>query len=165
VVLSSTKLIIIIAAAVGGMVPIAIVAANADTLCSSELSGMVNRNIKVDGPCAIDASIDGNIMLDGPDDSISLFNGTLDGNIEAKDSLKVDIGTGTEINGNVKVENTTDTRIGAAIVKGNIEVKDGDLQVLSGAEIFGNVKHEGSGTCAIAEEAVIHGSTEGCPTP
>jgi hypothetical protein len=78
------------------------------------------------------------------------------------DSLKVDIGTGTEINGNVKIGNTTDTSIGAAIVRGNIEVKDGNLRVLPGAEIFGNVKHEGSGVCVMFEEAVVHGNIEGC---
>lgn len=161
--LPSTKLIIIIAASVGGILPIAVAAANADTLCSSELSGMVNRNIKVDGPCAIDASVNGNIMLDSPNDSISILNGALDGNIESMDSLRVDIGARTEINGNVKSENTTDTNIGAAIIRGNIEVKDGNLRVLSGAEIFGSVKHEGSGGCVIAEEAVIQGSIEGCP--
>ena len=57
--LHSTKLIIIIAAGVGGIVPIVVAAANADTLCSSALSGMVNHNIRVNGPCAIDASVNG----------------------------------------------------------------------------------------------------------
>jgi hypothetical protein len=86
-VLFSRKLIIIIAAAVAGVVPLVVAAAGADTLCSSGLSGMLNRNVRVDGPCVVDASVNGNIMLDSPDDSINLYNATLDGNVEAKNSL------------------------------------------------------------------------------
>jgi hypothetical protein len=63
------------------------------------------------------------------------------------------------------IENTTDTSVVAAIVRGNVEIKDGNLQVMSGAEIFGKVKHEGSGLCRIAEDALLHGGTEGCPAP
>ncbi len=165
VMLASTKLIIVIAAAAAVIVPVVVVAASADTVCSSELSGTVNRNIKVDGPCAIDAAIDGNIMLDSPGDRITILNGTVNGNVESRNSFGVDIGFGTEINGNVRSENTTDTRIGAAIVRGNIEVKDGDLRVQSGAEILGNIKHEGSGTCMVAPEADVRGSIEGCQAP
>jgi cytoskeletal protein CcmA (bactofilin family) len=163
-VLSSKKLAVVIAAAVAVIVPIIMAAASPETLCSSDLSGMVNRNIKVDGPCAIDATVNGNIILDGSDDSIRLFNGTVDGNVEAKDSFRVEIGTGTEINGNLKLQNTTSTVIGEAIVRGNVEAIDGDLHVLPGAEIFGKVKHEGSGVCVVAPDAKVHGGIEGCLT-
>jgi hypothetical protein len=37
------------------------------------------------------------------------------------------------------------------------------VKILSGAEIFGNVKHEGSGICVVAAGAIIHGNIEGCP--
>jgi hypothetical protein len=136
-----------------------------DSLCSSGVGGIVNDNIEVNGACQIDATVKGNIKLDAPDDSVNFDGGSLDGNIEAKDSDEVNVGSGTSINGNVKSENTTDTNIGAAVVRGNIEVKDGNLKVLSGAEIFGNIKHEGSGICVVATGAIIHGNMEGCPTP
>lgn len=174
--LITKKLVIAIAAGLAVLVPVVVLAAGtalADTPCSSAIVENVNDNIEVNGACTIDATINGDVKLDAPGDSVNFNSGSLDGNIEAIDSLLVKVGSGTEINvglgtemnGNVKAENTADTIIGAAKVRGNIEVKDGNLQVLPGAEIFGDVIHEGSGACVVAPEAVVHGNIEGCPTP
>jgi len=50
--------------------------------------------------------------------------------------------------------------IGAATITSNVEVKDGDLFIGSGAVIDGNVKVEG-GTCTIDDGATVNGNREG----
>lgn len=132
-----------------------------DTLCPPAVGGI--DSVEANGECQTDTTVNENVKADATDDSVNFDSGSLDGNIEAKDRSDVNVGSGASINGNVKSENTTDTNIGVATVRGNIEVKDGNLKILSGAEIFGNVKHEGSGICVVAEGAIIHGNIEGCP--
>jgi hypothetical protein len=121
-VLFSKKLIFVIAAAFGVIVPIVLTAVNADTLCASSLSEMLYQNIKVDNPCAIDAPVKDNSIPDTPEEN--LVNPTTDVNGKVQDSQKIDIGTGVEINGNENFGKMTFTSIEAALVTEHIEVED-----------------------------------------
>jgi hypothetical protein len=153
-----------------------------DIPCPPPIVTGFNNNVDADKGCVINIPAsdkgNGNVKLEEAGDDVNFNSGFLNGNIECKDSGNaaggISVGTGTSMNGNVKAENCGTVFIGGATIRSNVEVKDGnaDLSTFDGplTQIFGNVKHEGSGACTVSvtlkngntADGEIRGNVEGC---
>lgn len=124
------------------------VTGNLDSTGSIDLFGTVEGNVSCRGKLTVNGSVTG----DSKANEIFANNAQIDGNVEAKGSVK--IGQGTVIVGNI----TATSAVIAGAVKGDIDVK-GPVIVDTSAVIVGDIK---SKTVQINNGATIDGRCSQC---
>ena len=158
-------------------IPYALTARAGHVDCPPNISSAVESDVFVDQECIVDlnGSVDGDIIVEGDNAHLRFF-GELEGDILAKDCMKVKVNIGASVDGHIMVENCVfdsnifDVIIGSTVgpggeddivkITGNVEIKGSDLRIGDFAEIYGNVKVE-NGICDISDSAIIHGDLQG----